>query len=61
MKLLLLGPHDEEGIAEHFGLSKTVVARLVKELIDSGRVICDQSKGGVLKINNPLQKWWEKD
>ncbi len=61
IKLLLLGPHNEEGIAEHFGLTKSVVEQLVVELIDSGRIICEKRKGGVLRLNNPLRKWWGKD
>lgn len=61
MKLLLLGPHDEGGIAEHFGLSKTLVMQLVNELREAGKVVYDQEKGGILRLSNPLQKWWEND
>lgn len=54
--LLARGPHTEEEISEHFGLSADVVSLLAEELIKTGRIQRQARNQRLLALRDPFKK-----
>lgn len=57
--LLGRGMYSTFEISEHFGMDEGVVNELLYELVRSGRVTWVVGNPPLLRLRDPLEKWWE--
>lgn len=57
--LLGRGAYSPPEISEHFGMDEVVVNELLYELVRSGHVTWVVDNHPLLRLRDPLEKWWE--